>query len=149
MRTAVKHNKGKRDGQIECSEVRFTPYRRLIYDVLSEKPDHPTADELFFRARKKLPDISLATVYNCLEALVKLGLVKQVNADRSATRYCPNLSDHAHFVCAKCKRVYDINLSIGEEAELFKKRLPKGFKINTCEIIMRGICQECSKQQFI
>src|SRR2546430_17219601 len=64
--------------------------------------DHPTAEQVFMRAKKGMPDISMATVYNCLDALVKCRLVRQVNLDRIAMRYCPNMGEHFHFYCDAC-----------------------------------------------
>ncbi|MDA8990694.1 transcriptional repressor [Opitutales bacterium] len=69
--------------------LRSTKQRLCVYDVILEKKDHPTADDIFLRVRKKLPKISYATVYNCLETFVDCGLVKKINLDRSSSRYCP------------------------------------------------------------
>ena len=55
---------------------RWTRQRREVYQVLLQERDHPTATELFLRAKAHIPDISLATVYNCLETLTQAGLVK-------------------------------------------------------------------------
>src|ERR671922_2290340 len=96
--------------RLATSGLRFTPQRQRVYDVLLQKRDHPTAEEVFFRARQRMPEISIATVYNCLDALVKCGLVKQVNVDRGATRFCPNMHEHCHFHCEDCGGVYDIDL---------------------------------------
>ena len=65
------------------SGLRLTKQRQEVYQVLLEQRDHPTANEVYQRVRKKLPSISLATVYNCLEALVNHGLVNQVNEERT------------------------------------------------------------------
>ena len=54
--------------------LRLTPQRQQVYDVLIQKRDHPTAKEVFIRAKQAMPDISMATVYNCLDALVQCGL---------------------------------------------------------------------------
>ncbi|GAB4176311.1 MAG: hypothetical protein Fur0032_16250 [Terrimicrobiaceae bacterium] len=70
---------------------RLTPQRREVYEVFLAGRDHPTAKEVFIRAKGRMPTISLATVYNCLETLLGSGLVRQVNVEREATRYCPNL----------------------------------------------------------
>ncbi|MGB9604050.1 MAG: Fur family transcriptional regulator, partial [Limisphaerales bacterium] len=84
MRTAEKQNKKSRlDEKLKNRGLKLTRRRRLVYEVLLEKKDHPTADAVFFRARKKQPDISIATVYNCLDALVKCGLVRQVKVDKN------------------------------------------------------------------
>ncbi|MDB6109953.1 MAG: transcriptional repressor, partial [Pedosphaera sp.] len=57
--------------RLATSGFRFTPQRQHVYSVLLEKRDHPTVEEVFMRAKHGMPDISMATVYNCLDALVK------------------------------------------------------------------------------
>jgi Fur family peroxide stress response transcriptional regulator len=123
---------------------RLTPQRREVYNVLLEDRDHPTATEVFIRAKKRVPSISLATVYNCLETLVECGLAKQVNVEREATRYCPNLSEHGHFVCESCGIVSDIPVSKGGSLTQFLK-VPSGFSVNHSEITLRGTCPACKK----
>ena len=123
---------------------RLTPQRREVYNVLLEDRDHPTATEVFIRAKKRVPSISLATVYNCLETLVECGLAKQVNVEREATRYCPNLSEHGHFVCDSCGIVSDVPVAKGGSLTHFLK-LPSGFNVNHSEITLRGICPACKK----
>ena len=77
--------------KLKACDVRPTPQREVVLKVILEKRDHPTADEIFARVKGMMPSISLATVYNCLETLVRGGLVRQVNLERAPTRYCPNL----------------------------------------------------------
>ena len=127
---------------------RLTPQRREVYNVLLEDRDHPTATEVFLRAKKRVPSISLATVYNCLETLVECGLAKQVNVEREATRYCPNLSEHGHFVCDSCGIVSDIPVAKGGSLTQFLK-VPTGFSVNHSEITLRGTCPACKKTTHI
>lgn len=117
--------------------LRATPQREMVYEVLLEKRDHPTADEVFARAKSRMPAISLATVYNCLEALVGCGLVKQVNHERSPTRYCPNLHEHAHFHDLETGRVFDIDLPEGLISQL-KTVLPSGYDAAKVELNFHG-----------
>jgi len=128
--------------RLATSGFRFTTQRRHVYDVLLTKRDHPTAEEVFMRAKKEMADISMATVYNCLDALVKCGLVRQVNVDRSATRYCPNMQDHCHFYCDDCGKIFDVNLS--GETHKTERRFPKGFKVLHYDISVRGYCPDCA-----
>ena len=130
------------DETIRGGALRDTPQRRHVYDLLLHKRDHPTATEVFLRAKKTMPSISLATVYNSLETLVACQLVKQVHVDREPTRYCPNLDEHGHFVCERCGHVYDIDLAAGRHEQW---NLPKGFTILTHEISLRGLCADCAK----
>lgn len=122
------------------SGFRFTPHRQHVYDVLLQHRDHPTAEEVFIRAKKAVPDISMATVYNCLDALVKSGVVRLVTVDRGATRFCPNMEEHGHFVCDNCGGVYDIELPLRPGAVL----LPNGFKIKYYDLAIHGECASCA-----
>jgi Fur family peroxide stress response transcriptional regulator len=126
---------------LEKSGMRMTVQREHVYEVLLLKKDHPTAEEVFIRAKKGMPDISMATVYNCLDALVHCGLVRQVNQDRSATRYCSNLRKHHHFHCDECGRAYDIDAL--PDAPTLDVPLPEGFLASQFEITVRGQCPDC------
>ena len=86
-----------KSGTDQYNGLRMTKQRKVVYEVLAENRDHPTAQTIFERVQKRLPSISLATIYNCLDALVNHNVVKQVNIDREPSRYCPNTSDHGHF----------------------------------------------------
>ncbi len=123
-------------------EFRLTKQRREVYEVIKEQRDHPTATEVFIRAKTRVPGISLATVYNCLETLTHSGLVKQVNLDRGPSRYCPNLKEHGHFHCECCGSVSDVDLCEAPEAAL---SLPRGTVVNRLEISLRGLCPKCAK----
>lgn len=129
---------------ISHSGHRLTPQRREVYNVLLEQRDHPTASEVFIRAKQRIPGISLATVYNCLETLVDCGLAKQVNVEREATRYCPNVTDHGHFICESCGIVSDIPVAKDGKITGFLK-IPPQFTVSHSEITLRGVCAACGK----
>ncbi|MBM3839711.1 MAG: transcriptional repressor [Verrucomicrobia bacterium] len=142
MQKAQTHELNER---LATSGLRFTAQRQHVYDVLLQTRDHPTAEEVFIRARQTIPDISIATVYNCLDALVKCNLVRQVNVDRGATRFCPNMEDHYHFCCDDCGHVYDIDPK--QVDGLAQISLPKGFKLTRREISLKGLCPECVAEE--
>lgn len=119
------------------SGLRNTPQREVIYSVLLQKRDHPTADDVYARVRAEMPTVSLATVYNCLEALVQCDLVRAVNFERGPTRYCPNLLPHAHFHDESTGATYDIDLPSPLLAKI-KTLLPPGYAANTIEITFHG-----------
>lgn len=123
--------------KLTASGHRSTPQREVVFKVIKEKPDHPTADEIFARVKAQMPTISLATVYNCLETLVQCGLVRQVNLERAPTRYCSNLHEHAHFHDDSTGRVHDIELP-AEILKQLRDLLPAGFDANTVELAFRG-----------
>ena len=118
---------------------RFTEQRRQVYDVLLQKRDHPTAEEVFIRAKQQLPEISHATVYNCLDTLVQAGLVRQVTLERGAARFCPNMEEHCHYYCDACGAVFDAPLPANAPSVAG----PRGFKVDHFEIAVHGICSAC------
>jgi Fur family peroxide stress response transcriptional regulator len=131
--------------RLATSGFRFTPQRQHVYNVLMEKRDHPTVEEVFIRSKEEMPDISMATVYNCLDALVKCGMVRHVNLERSATRYCPNMKEHCHFYCDDCGQIYDVDFSPdGDRNGLL---LPEGFKVKQFDISIRGTCYDCTNNK--
>ena len=128
--------------KLEQGGLRITPQREHVYHVLLGKKNHPTAEEVFIRAKKGMPDISMATVYNCLDALVNCGLVRQVNQDREATRFCSNMQPHHHFYCDDCGGAHDID-RLDETAEP-PVPMPRGFKPSRYEVTIHGLCPECA-----
>ena len=121
----------------EIAGLRMTRQRKEVYRILHEKRDHPTANEVFLRAKDSLPHISLATVYTCLDALVKHGIIRQVNFERESSRYCPNLNEHGHFHDVGSGVIHDIQFKPGIRlADVLD--LPDGAVINDIEITLRG-----------
>jgi Fur family transcriptional regulator, peroxide stress response regulator len=118
---------------------RFTPQREHVYGVLLRKRDHPTAEEVFIRVKQELPDISMATVYNCLDALVRCGLVRQLTLERGAARFCPNMREHCHFYCDSCHGVFDIEWMAAAGVAL-----PKGFRAQRFDVTIHGRCPACA-----
>ncbi len=113
MKIPDKHTSNSRlSERLLTSGFRFTPQRDHVYSVLLQKRDHPTAEEVFIRAKREMPDISMATVYNCLDALVKCGVARQVTVERGASRFCPNMKEHCHFYCDTCESVFDIAVEL-------------------------------------
>ena len=125
----------------EIAGLRMTRQRQEIYRLLLEQRDHPTAQEVFLRAKDRLPNISLATVYNCLEALVSHGIIRQVNFERESSRYCPNLREHVHLHDRDTGVIHDVDFKPGFQlSDLLE--LPEGFKIEDIEITLRGTRKE-------
>jgi Fe2+ or Zn2+ uptake regulation protein len=134
------------DASISLKGFRFTKHRREVYEALMEKRDHPTAVEVFLRVKERMPKISLATVYNCLETLTACGLVKHVNIDRQSSRYCANLEDHGHFFCDQCGVVIDVPLKPEMRAQ-DTWQVPRNAVISHQEVALRGLCPDCARDQ--
>ena len=131
------------DETIHGRGLRMTDQRRAVFDALMGKRDHPTAVEVFMRVKGKMPSISLATVYNCLETLSDCGLVKSVNHDREPSRYCPNLNEHAHFFCTSCGSVMDVPLRSKQTPQDIWD-MPADVLIEQSEVAFRGLCPKCA-----
>lgn len=126
--------------------LRLTRQRRHVYEVLLGRQDHPTAMEVFLRAKPGMETLSLATVYNVLETLADRGLVRKVHLDSGSTRYCANNSKHGHFTCTTCGAVLDVPLLPGAELEKLHQ-LPRGYTVTQQEVSLHGLCATCRRQQ--
>jgi len=121
----------------EIEGLRMTRQRREVYRVIMGNRDHPTVNDVFLRVKDALPNISLATVYNCLEALVQHGIIRQVNFDRNPSRFCPNLEEHGHFHDCATGAIHDVTFKPGVTlSDLLD--LPPGTVITDVEITLRG-----------
>jgi Fur family peroxide stress response transcriptional regulator len=125
--------------------LRLTRQRKHVYEVLLGRQDHPTAMEVFLRAKPEMESLSLATVYNVLETLANRGLVRKVHLDSASTRYCANNSKHGHFTCTGCGAVMDVPLLPGAELEKLHQ-LPRGYAVTQQEVSLRGLCADCRKK---
>jgi Fur family peroxide stress response transcriptional regulator len=134
------------DETISEKGFRFTEQRRAVYDALMGERDHPTAVEVFMKVKNRMPSISLATVYNCLETLTGCGLVKAVNHEREPSRYCPNLAEHAHLFCEGCNGVMDVPLRARRRVE-DGWEFPESVVVSHHEVSFRGLCPKCAAEQ--
>ncbi|WP_028580109.1 Fur family transcriptional regulator [Desulfogranum japonicum] len=126
--------------------LRMTHQREIILAELRKSTSHPTADELYERIRKKLPRISLATVYRNLEILFEAGVISKVEISGRQKRFDYDLEEHDHIYCVKCHRVDNINLPKTQKIVVRQKE-QKGYRISGCRIEFYGICPDCRKKQ--
>lgn len=122
---------------------RVTPQRRVIIQVLMEDGSHLTADQVLRRARRELPEISPATVYNTLHELAQLGLLKELDLGLGLQerRYDLATEDHDHLVCLRCGRVEDVPRRHGLEASLSHSH---DFDVIDRRVIYLGYCPKCA-----
>ena len=127
------------------TDVRLTPHRREVFQVLAESTDHPTAYDVFDRVKGRSPGISLATVYNCLEHLSSHGLIKLVQVERAQARYCANIQEHVHFHCESCGHVTDAHpLKTLDPSQFW--HLPAGAKVTRTDVAIHGLCPSCAQK---
>lgn len=121
---------------------RMTKQKRIILDLLKNTTSHPTADWVYEQAKKILPEISLGTVYRNLHLLNQLGEISVLNYGSSYCRYDGNPSNHYHFVCESCGRVFDVDLPVQEQLEK-EVTAQSGFKILKHRLEFYGYCSSC------
>jgi Fur family peroxide stress response transcriptional regulator len=120
----------------------LTPQRRAVLRVVSESAEHLTAGEIFEAARKNLPTISFATVYNSLKYLTGAGLVREINFGKGSSRYDRETSRHDHAVCSACGRLTDFDLA--ETSQLMRAAARRSrFKPESIHLTLVGLCPDC------
>ena len=128
----------------EIGSSGLTKQRQAVLRVIHESKEHLTANEVFEDARRILPGISFATVYNSLRYLKNEGLIGEVRFGADSTRYDRRLTRHDHALCNNCGKLVDLELPIPagllEEAARSSK-----FKAGSIELTLRGVCPECSE----
>ena len=124
----------------------LTVHRRAVFELLLDRNDHPTADQVYAEIRVKLPGISRTSVYRILEMLVTTGMITKVCHPGSAVRFDPKLRQHHHLVCLSCERIIDV-----EDPRLNRVPMPDvrghGFQINDYHVHFRGVCADCLRKQ--
>jgi Fe2+ or Zn2+ uptake regulation protein len=118
---------------------RFSRQREEILKILKETKSHPTADWIYFQAKKKLPKLSLGTVYRNLNNLHQKGAIRKLQFGTSFDHFDADTSSHQHFICKKCGKIYDLFLDLEKDlkAEALKK---EKFRIEKVEVAFHGIC---------
>ena len=121
---------------------KLTPQREAVYQVIQERDDHPTASDIFEAARRRLPSISYATVYNSLRYLKDAGLVLEINFGDSASRYDRETERHDHAICNDCGKLVDFDLP--DTAKLMHAAARKShFQPQSVHLTLRGRCPDC------
>lgn len=122
---------------------RLTAQRRVVAEVLAGEHVHLTADDVYNRARRRLPEISLATVYNTLNELVDMGEVLEIATGDGPKRYDPNTTaPHQHLYCIGCGTLRDVTPE-GADGLALPAGQQHGFELLDIDIIFRGRCPDC------
>lgn len=121
----------------------MTKQRAIILEKLKKVTTHPTADEIYLMVKKRIPNISLGTVYRSLNVLKESGEISELNCD-NFNRFDGTTAPHSHFTCNKCKKMFDIRYEL--DFNLDKKISKKtGFKTLGHRIEFFGICNNCKR----
>jgi len=125
------------------SGQRVTAQRTLLLDLIQRSEGHVDADELYRRARRKYPRISLSTVYRNLQLFKKLGLIEEHHFDEVHHHYeVKPATEHQHLLCLNCGKIVEFACPLSQK---FKKDIGKqyDFDITGVEVCMTGLCSSC------
>jgi len=127
--------------------LRLTPQRLAICQKLAETQEHPTAQMLFEQLQPEYPSLSLATVYNTLEMLSKLGLINSLgSAGDDSMHYDADTSPHVNLACISCHRVIDLpsQFVLSLEEEVAAK---SGYRMIGARVLYYGLCPDCQLRE--
>jgi len=132
--------------RLQSRRWRLTAQRRAVAEVLRGEHVHLTAEAIHDLARTRLPEISIATVYNTLNELVAMGELLEVSAGGGPKRYDPNARQpHQHLVCLCCGDLRDVSPT-GEQALDIPAAQRHGYRLVAVDIVFRGLCPACAAQ---
>lgn len=126
--------------------VRITHQRVEIFRHVAKSGRHPDAAAVFRGVRKRLPTISLDTVYRALWLLTDLGLITMLGPPRECARFDANLRRHHHFVCRRCGLIRDFYSDGFDELPLPETVAEVG-TVETMHVEAEGLCHACSRKQ--
>jgi len=121
---------------------RHTPQRQVILEELCGLHTHPTAAELYALVRRRLPRISLGTVYRNLEVLCEDGLARRMTSGSADARYDGRMDRHDHVRCTGCGALRDI-APIAVQMPAGPATPPDGFRIDGWHLEFHGLCPGC------
>ena len=123
--------------------TRYSKQREAILNYLEKSTEHPTAEMIYDQIRRKIPNISLGTVYRNLANLVETGQIMKIRTRNETMRFDARIREHYHLQCRLCGKVEDlaihINFRLNEEAER-----QSGLKIDHHELCFVGVCRDCT-----
>lgn len=122
--------------------MRMTRQRKVILQELRKLMSHPSAEEVYAAVRKRLPRISLGTVYRNLETLSELGEITKLEFGGTIKRFDPNPQEHYHIRCSVCDLVVDAPMAQLEHIEDHLSKETQ-FRIIGHRLEFYGLCPEC------
>jgi Fur family transcriptional regulator, ferric uptake regulator len=129
-------------------KFRKTEPRRVILQEIKNLKSHPTADDMYEIVRKRVPRVSLGTIYRNLEVLCQEGLIQKIEVGGSQKRFDGHTENHYHFRCLNCGKVEDITQKPMKEIE---SALPKlyPYEILGHHLELIGRCSNCNTERQI
>lgn len=127
-----------------AKKQRDTRQRRMVYNAVTSRCDHPSADEIYSDVHAADPGIGKATVYRNLKTLSEYGEIRHVKIP-GVDRYDLTLDDHYHIICTQCGKVVDCPIEYNRTNDTVAAD-ETGFVVTRHRTVFEGICPECQKK---
>lgn len=124
-------------------KIKYSRQRLAILNELKSRFDHPTADTIYAKVRKTIPNISLGTVYRNLAFLAQQGDIIKIPATAGSEHFDGNPAPHYHFKCNVCGSVSDVAVDLMENLTEMAGRLVDGV-VTGHSIMFEGKCRACN-----
>lgn len=132
--------------RLRAAGIKLTHQRIEIFKEIATTEEHPDAETVYLRVKKRIPTISLDTVYRTLWFLKDLGLITTLGTPHDRIRFDANIQPHQHFICTKCGSIKDLNYVPPGEGTWSDTVEPLG-RVETIEINFKGICAKCLQEK--
>ncbi len=124
------------------NDLKITPQRQLILELLVDDASHPTAEQIYQRVIAVMPNVSRTTVYNTLHELVALGILRDVQElSGGGLRYDTNADPHHHLFCIRCHRLVDVDRDF--DGVKLTSEEAAGYQIVRHQVTFFGVCPAC------
>jgi len=133
------------DHPLRARGLRLTEPRRLILEVVRASAAHPSAAVVYARVRRRLPRVSLGTVYRNLRMLAAQGLLRE-RADGTGLRFDGNTAPHDHFTCVVCGRIFDVPPQGRGAVAAARVASTTGFEVLDHRVEFYGRCAACRRR---
>jgi len=122
--------------------MRVTNQRLEVYREIAEDLDHPSAEMVYEAVRKRLPAISLDTIYRTLDTLEEFGLIFRVDEVCPRAHFDANMEPHHHFFCVRCGKVLDVP-NVWEDSSRILEKVSGYGRVRSVNLQIRGVCNNC------
>jgi Fur family peroxide stress response transcriptional regulator len=122
--------------------LKLTHQRRQVFRALAATDQHPSAEALYNCVRRRVPTVSLDTIYRTLNTLEEKGIIQKAAVYCGKTRYDANVEQHFHFVCRECNAVIDVSCAATPGVTI-PPEVRKLGTVCSCMVQIEGTCRKC------
>lgn len=131
-------------GRLRQEGLKVTPQRIAVLRHMDGNTSHPSVEQIHRQVAVEFPTISLATVYNTLDTLERIGEVQAITIDPARKHYDPDTRLHHHLMCTKCRKIADVFADYSSVLRV-PEELAAQFQVHEASVCFRGTCRDCAE----